>query len=146
MPACIGKRFLYSNKIRASVFDVSPGNSCALLARSRGFSFKTNGTTHAPRSARTRRAKKARKTRDRAFSLFVRATIVKKNFNEEPFDSNRFDNSTLARWRKRNARSRLKNAERRKAHNDAADDDEKEEEEKMGEKESRKARREKIPP
>ena len=40
----------------------------------------------------------------------------------------------------------LKNAERRKAHNDAADDDEKEEEEKMGEKESRKARREKIPP
>ena len=83
------------------------------------------------------------RARDRAFSLFVRATIVKKNFNEEPFDSNRFDNSTLARWRKRNARSRLKNAERRKAHNDAADDDEKEEEEKMGEKESR---REKIPP
>ena len=40
----------------------------------------------------------------------------------------------------------LKNAERRKAHNDAADDDEKEEEEKMGEKETRKARREKIPP
>ena len=61
MPACIGKRFLYSNKIRTSVFDVSPGNSCALLARSRGFSFKTNGTTHAPRSARIRRAKKARK-------------------------------------------------------------------------------------
>ena len=40
----------------------------------------------------------------------------------------------------------LKNAERRKTHNDAADDDEKEEEEKKGEKESRKARREKIPP
>lgn len=42
----------------------------------------------------------------------------------------------------------LKNAERRKAHNDATadDDDEKEEEEKKGEKESRKARREKIPP
>ena len=87
------------------------------------------------------------RARDRAFSLFVRATIVKKNFNEDPFDSGRFDNSTLAR-RKRNARSRLKNAERRKAHNDATadDDDEKEEEEKKGEKESRKARREKIPP
>ena len=88
------------------------------------------------------------RARDRAFSLFVRATIVKKNFNEDPFASGRFDNSTLARWRKRNARSRLKNAERRKAHNDATadDDDEKEEEEKKGEKESRKARREKIPP
>ena len=41
------------------------------------------------------------RARDRAFSLFVRATIVKKNFNEEPFDSNRFDNSTLAGKKKK---------------------------------------------
>ena len=88
------------------------------------------------------------RARDRAFSLFVRATIVKKNFNEEPFDSDPFDNSTLAGKKKKTRVRGLKNAERRKAHNDAAadDDDEKEEEENKGEKESRKARREKIPP
>jgi len=150
VPACIGKRFLYSNKIRTSVFEVSPGNSCALLARSRGFSFKTNGTTHAPRSARIRRAKKARKTRDRVREIarFHYSSVPRslKKTSTKSHSTRIASTIQHSQGRKRNARSRLKNAERRKAHNDAADDDEKEEEEKMGEKESRKARREKIPP
>jgi hypothetical protein len=85
------------------------------------------------------------RARDRAFSLFVCATIVKKTSTKS--HSTRIASTIQhSQGRKRNARSRFENAERRKAHNDAADDDEKEEEEKKGEKESRKARREKIPP
>ena len=121
------------------------------LARVDSVSKRTGRLTHRVLhgyDARRKRAKRESRARDRAFSLFVCATIVKKNFNEEPFDSNPFDNSTLAGKKKKTRVRGLKNAERRKAHNDAAadDDDEKEEEENKGEKESRKARREKIPP
>ena len=129
---------------------MSPGNSCALLARSRGFSFKTNGTTHAPRSARTRRAKKARKTRDRGERSRVFIIRLchhrKKKLQRRAIRLESLRQFNTRREEKEMRVRGLKNAERRKAHNDAADDDEKEEEEKMGEKESRKARREKIPP
>ena len=146
----MGKGFLYSNKIRTSVFDVSQGNSCALVARSRGFSFKTNGTTHAPRSARIRRAKKARKTRvarERSRVFIIRLCHHrKKKLQRRAIRLESLRQFNTRREEKEMRVRGLKNAERRKAHNDAADDDEKEEEEKKGEKESRKARREKIPP
>ena len=151
MPPCIGKGFLYSNKIRTSVFDVSPGNSCALVARSRGFSFKTNGTTHAPRSARIRRAKKARKTRvacERSRVFIIRLCHHRKKKLQRRAIRLGSLRQFNTRSEEKEMRGRgLKNAERRKAHNDAADDDdEKEGEEEEGEKESRNARREKIPP
>ena len=119
------------------------------LARVDSVSKRTGRLTHRVLhgyDARRKRAKRESHVRDRAFSLFVCATIVKKNFNEEPFDSDRFHNSTLAVKKKKTRVRGLKNAERRKAHNDAADDDEEEKEKEDGEKESRKARREKIPP
>ena len=144
----MGKGFLYSNKIRTSVFDVSPGNSCALLARSRGFSFKTNGTTHAPRSARIRRAKKARKTRvarERSRVFIIRLCHHrKKKLQRRAIRLGSLRQFNTRREEKEMRVRGLKNAERRKAHNDAADEEEKEKEE--GEKESRKSRREKIPP
>jgi hypothetical protein len=59
------------------------------LARVDSVSKRTGRRTHRVLhgyDARRKRAKRESRARDRAFSLFVRATIVKKNFNEVPFD------------------------------------------------------------
>ena len=85
------------------------------------------------------------RARDRAFSLFV-CHRRKKKLQRRAIRLESLRQFNTRREEKEMRVRGLKNAERRKAHNDAADDDEKEEEEKMGEKESRKARREKIPP
>lgn len=85
------------------------------------------------------------RARDRAFSLFV-CHDRKKKLQRRAIRLESLRQFNTRREEKEMRVRGLKNAERRKAHNDAADDDEKEEEEKKGEKESRKARREKIPP
>lgn len=85
------------------------------------------------------------RARDRAFSLFV-CHHRKKKLQRRAIRLESLRQFNTRREEKEMRVRGLKNAERRKAHNDAADDDEKEEEEKKGEKESRKARREKIPP